>query len=188
MSVAPPKKPLSSKIVYQNPWITIHEDQTVDSNGNRGMYAYLESRNSVMVVVVNDGGAICLLESFRYPSTSFGWELPGGGGDGEDELTASKRELEEETGIIAKKWSLLGSAYVCNGLMSEKMDVLLATELSYEGNKDSGDDAHLIGEMRFFNDTEISDMIESGKINDCQTLAGLHYYQNYRRKHDIQPK
>lgn len=177
-----PKKPVSSKTVYQNPWITIHEDNTIDNNGNEGLYAYLESRDSVMVVAVNDDNEIYMIRGFRYPSKSFGWELPGGGGDSETMLTASKRELEEETGIIAKTWTTLGTAYVCNGLMTEKMAVLLARDITFSGTK-GGDDEHLIGDKRFFSQEEISDMIASAEINDCQTLTGLQYYQNYRRNH-----
>ena len=128
MPDTPSKTRVSSKIAYQNPWITIHEDQTRDRAGNLGIYGYMESRNSCMVVAVDEHERIYLVRGFRYPSQSFGWELPGGGGDGEDLLTASKRELEEETGIVAQSWEKLGEAYVCNGLMTEKMAVCLAHE------------------------------------------------------------
>lgn len=176
----PSKTKVSSKIVYQNPWIKIHEDQTVDQDGNAGIYGYMETRDSCMIVVQDDQERIYLVRGFRYPSQSFGWELPGGGGDNEDLLEASKRELEEETGIIAKSWNKLGEAYVCNGLMTEKMAVCLARDLSFDGYKEQSDE--LFGDMRFFTLNEIDDLIRDGEINDCQTLAGLQYYQLWRKE------
>ena len=121
MTDTPSKTKVSSKIVYQNPWITVREDQTRDLAGNLGVYSYMESRDSCMVVAVDDKERIYFVRGFRYPSQSFGWELPGGGGDSENLLTASKRELEEETSITAQSWNKLGEVYVCNGLMTEKM-------------------------------------------------------------------
>ena len=179
MNEAPSKTKISSKIVYQNPWITIHEDQTISQDGNTGIYGYMESRDSCMIVVVDDPERLYLVRGFRYPSQSFGWELPGGGGDNEDLLEASKRELEEETSIIAQSWQKLGEAYVCNGLMTEKMAVFLARELSFTGQREQSDE--LFSDMRFFTLDEIDDLIREGEINDCQTLAGLHYYQLWRK-------
>ena len=88
MTDTPSKTKVSSKIVYQNPWITVREDQTRDLAGNLGVYSYMESRDSCMVVAVDDKERIYFVRGFRYPSQSFGWELPGGGGDSENLLTA----------------------------------------------------------------------------------------------------
>ena len=99
-----PLKKISSKIVYKNPWIVIKEDVIQNPDGSKGIYGYLESRNSCMVIAQNENEEIFLIKAYRYPSNSQGWELPGGGGDNEDLLTASKRELEEETGILANTW------------------------------------------------------------------------------------
>ena len=179
MTDVPSKTKVSSKIVYQNPWITIHEDQTISQDGNTGFYGYMESRDSYMVVVVDCQERLYLVRGFRYPTQSFGWELPGGGGDDEDLLAASKRELEEETGITAQSWDKLGEAYVCNGLMTEKMAVYLARDLSFGGHKEQP--GEVFSDMRFFTRDEIDALIAQDEINDCQTLAGLHYYQLWRK-------
>lgn len=176
---SPQKETVSSKVVYANSWITIHEDMTLSPGGAQGLYSYLESRDSCMVVVLNEYNQVYLVHGYRYPSKTYGWELPGGGGDNENLLTASQRELEEETGIVANSWEKLGEAIVCNGLMTEKMAVFLATELRYDGKKEVSDES--FDDMRFFSIDEVWSMIQHGDINDCQTLAGLQYYQAWKR-------
>lgn len=184
MSDTPSKTRTATIIAYQNPWITIHEDEMIDQQGNTGIYGYMESHDSCMVVVLDDQERIYLVRGFRYPSQSFGWELPGGGGDGEDLIDASKRELEEETGILAKTWDKLGEAYVCNGLMTEKMAVYLAHDLNFGDKPEQSDEK--FEDMRFFTLSEIDMMIKTGDINDCQTITGLHYYETWKRnKEDL---
>lgn len=167
-----PKQPTSSKIVYQNPWITIHEDNTVTQDGQTGTYGYMESRDSVMVAPVGSDGRIYLVKAFRYPSKSWGWELPGGGGDGENLVEASKRELEEETGILANNIEQLASTYVCNGLMTEKQTTCVAWDINFDGHKEQSDET--FADQGFFSLNEIKDMIASGDINDNQTITGIY--------------
>ncbi len=179
----PTRTPASTRVVYSNPWITVHEDQTITSDGQTGVYSYVESNNSCMIVAVNKKDEIYLVRNFRYPSKTYGWELPGGGNDGEDPITACQRELEEETGILASSWQELGEAIVCNGLMSEKIAICLAKNLNFNGIKETSDEKFI--DMRFFSPAEVDAMILNGEINDCQTITGLHYYHTHRNLNGI---
>ena len=69
---------------------------------------------------------------------------------------------------------------MCNGLMTEKMAVCLARDLSFGGNKEQSDE--VFSDMRFFTHEEIDQLITQGDINDCQTLASLHYYHIWRKE------
>lgn len=170
----------TSRVAYQNPWITIHEDEVTLPNGKPGIYGYMESQDSVMVAVLDDKSRVYLAKGFRYPSKSWDWELPGGGGEGEDIIKASQRELVEETGITAKSWDIIGKAYVCNGLMTEQMAVVVARDLTIGAAPTSDEEA--FDGSGFFAFDEIDRMIECGEINDCQTLTGLYWTEKWLKK------
>ncbi|MFY9228031.1 MAG: NUDIX hydrolase [Candidatus Microsaccharimonas sp.] len=176
-----PIRAVSTKTVYQNPWIKVREDSIVRTDGTEGIYGVMESKDSVMVVVLNDKHEVYLIHAFSYPVMSWSWELPGGGGEGELAETASKRELAEETGIIAEHWTHLGKTRVCNGLMTERMSVYLAQDLSF-GDKVESEDADVINKGRFFSLDEIDTMIEEGDIDDGQTITGLYQLHRWLKK------
>ncbi|MGH7930879.1 MAG: NUDIX domain-containing protein, partial [Candidatus Binatia bacterium] len=164
MPKASPWKVLSSRTVYRNRWMRVREDKVITPTGSEGVYGVLESNDSVMVVVLNEKQHIYLIHTFRYPDQSWNWELPGGGSDRQNPAEASKRELEEETGIRASTWDKLGETLVCNGLMTEKMTTYLARGLSFGGEKEASDEQ--IADARFFSLDEIHAMVERGDIND----------------------
>jgi 8-oxo-dGTP pyrophosphatase MutT (NUDIX family) len=170
----------STRIAYENPWIKIHEDSVVTPTGKDGIYGYMESRDSVIVVVVNDAGEVYMVRTFRYPDKTWNWELSGGGGDGQDPIDASKRELEEETGIIASSWEVLGRTSVCDGLMTEKMTTLLARDLQFNGTKETSDEQ--ISDAGFFSPDNIATMIDDGRLNDGQSITALFLYQHWLNK------
>ncbi len=175
-----PIKTSDSRVAYQNQWITIHEDTTIKSDGSDGLYGYLESNDSVCIVVVDQQEGIYLQRSFRYPTKSWGWELPGGSSDGEGVQTASRRELREETGIEAEQIDILGYTLVCNGLMTERQYTCIASGLKLGGARTETEEA--VNGARFFTPNEIDDMIESGEIDDNQTLTGLYLAQRIQKK------
>lgn len=168
-----PWKTQSSKTVYQNPWIRVREDAVIKPDGTDGIYGVIESKDSVVVAVVNNESEVYLIRSFNYPVSTWSWGLPGGGGEGEEPETAAKRELAEETGITAGKWTFLGQTRVSSGLMTERMAVFLAQDLLF-GERIEADDKDLISEGRFFSFEEIDKMIKQGEIDDTQTVTGLY--------------
>lgn len=168
-----PIKTLASKTVYQNPWIRVREDEILRPDGSKGIYGVVESKDSVVIVALNDKDEVYLIRSFKYPPKLWNWGLPGGGGEGEEALVASKRELAEETGIVASDWSVLGETRVSSGLMTERMTVLLARNLTFKDKIDA-DDKDLISEGRFFGFDEIDEMLQKHEIDDAQTVTGLY--------------
>ena len=155
----------------------------LDANNNQGTYAYMESRNSVAIVVLNDKNELYLHQAFRYPTKTWGWEIPGGGGDNEDLLVASKRELEEETGILAKSWQILGTTIVCNGLMTEKQTTCLAYNISFDGSKESNT-SEVFNEHKFVSFEKAASMIVRGEINDNQTITAI-YLTEYASENSL---
>jgi len=173
-----PWQTLSSKVVYQNPWMRVREDAVVRPDGTDGIYGVMESKDSVIVVALNDQDEVYLIHSFSYPVSSWSWGLPGGGGDNEEPEVAARRELVEETGITAKEWTSLGKMRVSSGLMSEQMAVLLARELSF-GDRIESDDKDLITQGKFVSFDEIDDMLYKNEIDDSQTVTGLYLAQRW---------
>jgi len=175
-----PWKILNSEIKYKNPWMRIREDRVVTPTGSEGIYGVMETNDSVMIAVLNSKDELYLIRTFAYPAQSWNWELPGGGGDNEDLIVASRRELEEEAGIRAETWEKLGTTRVCNGLMTEKMTVCLARDLTFDGTKEVSNEQ--IDEGRFFSMSDIDKMVANGTINDAQSITGIHLAQKWLDK------
>ncbi len=173
-----PFKTLSSKIVYQNPWIRVREDAIIRPDGSEGIYGVIESHDSVMVGAVNEKNEIYIIQSFSYPAQKWHWELPAGSSDGEGILIASKRELAEEAGIVAETWQQLGLTRVADGLMTEKMATLLATDLTL-GDKVASDDEGLINDGKFASLDEIHQLIAAGEMDEGQTITSLYFIEKW---------
>lgn len=169
----------SGKVVYENPWIKIHEDSVTLANGKPGIYGYLESKNGVSIVPINTEGKVCMIRGFRYPAQSWGWEVPAGGGENQDPEVAARRELEEETGLLAGTMEPLGQTIICNGLMSERQQNFVAQDLRDEGHQNLEGEA--ISDVQFFSFDEIDAMIDSGEVNDNQTITALYLAQRWLR-------
>jgi ADP-ribose pyrophosphatase len=104
----------------------------------QGRWEYAERVGHVpaVVIVALDDDALILVEQYRVPAGRRCLELPAGlvGDDGEeDQETAARRELEEETGYRAGRIELLGDFYSSPGLTSERFTVVRATELTRIG-------------------------------------------------------
>ncbi len=176
-----PWKILSTKTVYQNPWIRVREDTVITPDGKDGIYGVIESKDSVIVGAINKENEIYLIYSFSYPAQSWQWELPGGGSDGEEIIQASKRELAEETGIVADEWIELPTTRVCDGLMTEKMHTLIAKGLDFQPKIES-EDSNSIEKGQFFSFNTVREMVQSGEIDEGQSITALYLIEQWLGK------
>ena len=166
---------LSTENVYHDEWITLMKDEVVTPEGQPGSYTYIEAADCVLVLLINSSEQIYLEWTYRYPTKSWGWELPGGGLDTEAPLDNAKRELAEETGYVAEDWQLLGNPTVHSGLVTASMNIYLARDIRNTGIVAS-DDNEITDTGRFFSLGEIKRMILAAELTDSQTIAAIYFY------------
>ncbi|MBA8793233.1 8-oxo-dGTP pyrophosphatase MutT (NUDIX family) [Friedmanniella endophytica] len=167
----------TSRVVYENRWITVREDEVVRPDGAPGLYGVLETRSpAVFVVAVTAAEELVLVEVDRY-TVGPSLEVPGGGTDGEDPVAAARRELREETGLVADDWRDLGPVHSLNGITRSPGRVLLATgarpdpgasALTAEEQAREG-----ITAVRLVPLDELPALLAGGAITDNEALGAL---------------
>ena len=165
------EKTLTSKVVYEGKVINVEKDDVEIATGQKSLREVVRHSGGVVVVAQKDEETILLVKQFRYPIKQTSLELPAGKLEyGEDPDLASKRELEEETGYIAKTWKSLGYIYPTPGFCDEKLYLYYATDLSFVGqNLDDGE----ILEYYEYKLNDVFNMIKNGEINDSKTICAL---------------
>jgi ADP-ribose pyrophosphatase len=169
-------KTLSSKTVYQSRVFWVTADEVVEPGGVRVERDVIRHNGSVVILAVDaranpkDPG-ILLIRQYRHATGKVLIELPAGRIEpGEKLLPAAKRELIEETGYRAKRWSKLVSYYASPGFLSEAMNIMLAEDLTV-GEAAPEDDEKI--ELHMTPLSEVLRMIEAGKVEDGKTLIGV---------------
>ncbi|HXA02554.1 MAG TPA: NUDIX hydrolase, partial [Cytophagaceae bacterium] len=117
-----PWKTLSTKEIYDNPWIHVREDQVINPAGGNGIYGVVSFKNiAIGIVPVDNEGFTYLVGQFRYALEEYSWEIPEGGGlKGIDILDSAKRELKEETGLSANRWTNICRIHTSNSVCDEE--------------------------------------------------------------------
>jgi ADP-ribose pyrophosphatase len=167
-----PWKRISTRLVYENAWIRVREDEVVTPTGKPGIYGVVEPRIAIGVVPLTDANEIYLVGQHRYPLDVYSWEIPEGGGEeGEPLLTTAERELREETGLIASSWEQLGGEiHVSNCHSSERGFLFTARGLTQAGA--APDETELL-QLKKVPFREALTMVEKGTITDSLSIIAI---------------
>ncbi|MEO8473123.1 MAG: NUDIX hydrolase [Chryseolinea sp.] len=164
---------LSGEVKYDNRWINVTEYQVITPGGGRGIYGKVHFKNiGIGIIPVDHDGNTWLVGQYRYTLNEFHWELPEGGGPlDEDTLAAAKRELKEETGMTAAKWTLILRMNPSNSVSDEVAVIFLAEDLQYGKNDLEDTEADL--QVRKLPLIEAIAMVDRGEVADSMTIMGL---------------
>jgi len=161
----------SSKIVYKNQRFSIREDQIVRPDGTEGFYHVVDRPSVVVIVPITKNGEIYFIQINRYTTKETRWELPAGSSDKQNELLASKRELEEETGLTSDNWVSLGTIEVAPGMTGQLEYVFVARDVELT-NKNKQDEEN-ISNMQKFSYKKVLEMIKKGEIANGPTISAI---------------
>lgn len=163
-------KLISSKELLRTPIFHVTLDRAAGPGGFQIRRAVVRHPGSAVMMAVDGRGRILLVRQYRLPAGKLLWELPAGRIDpGETALRAAKRELKEETGYIAKKWSKLIDFFPSPGYVAERMTIFLAEHVT-SGEAAPMEDERI--ECAWFTLRQVEEMIARGAIQDAKTIIG----------------
>ena len=175
---------LTSEEIFDGRVVHLFRDTVELPNGETSIREVIRHVGAVAVVPITDEGKIVVERQFRYPLNQVITEIPAGKLDSPDEerLSAAKRELEEETGYLAKEWITLGDIVPLVAYCDERITLYLARGL-YKGVRHLDDDEFLV-----VHEMELEDLVKEvmeGKILDAKTQAAImrvHYFLEQEKK------
>jgi ADP-ribose pyrophosphatase len=168
---AMPFRRLAREVLVDNAWHRYCRDRYTQADGSEGEYFYIDMPGSCGIVPRFADGTTALLRVHRYLLDTTVWEFPiGGMKDGEDPLEVAKKELEEEAGLIAERWTPIGTFAPYKGVSNERCHFFLAEELSFTRQDLEPSESITVHRMPF---ADARRTLLDQELPDGQSLAGL---------------
>ena len=167
-----PWKILSEKAIYDNKWINVTEYDVINPSGGKGIYGKVHFKNlAIGIVPLDEELNTYLVGQYRFTLNTYSWEIPEGGGPmGTEMLESAKRELREETGLVAGEWTKLMDFHLSNSVCDEHGAIFLARKLSQHQAMPEETEELAVKKLPF---EEAYRMVEEGRITDSMAVAGI---------------
>jgi ADP-ribose pyrophosphatase len=163
---------LERKEVYDNKWINVNEHQVINPSGGPGIYGIVHFKNlAIGVLPLDEDNNTWLVGQYRYALQAYSWEIPEGGGPlGLDPLDGAKRELLEETGLVATDWTEIQRMYLSNSVSDELAIIYVARGLTMGIAEPEETEQLVVRKLPF---EEAYQMVMDGRITDSMTVAAI---------------
>ena len=163
---------LDTERVFDGVLLKVERDTVRLPDGKSAVREYIRHPGAVVVIAVLPDGRLILERQFRYPLRRAFIELPAGKIDPGEEIEAcARRELREEVGYEAARWTHLGTLHPCIGYSDERIEVFLAQELTHVGHQwDEGEFLEVLS----LSPAELDAAVASGDVTDGKTLSALY--------------
>lgn len=164
-----------SRVVYENPWMRVREDDVLRPDGSPGIYGVVSPRNRATGVLAWSGpDEVLLVGQYRYPLAGYSWEIPEGGCPaGEEPLEAIRRELAEETGLAAREWRALGPPLHLSNCFTDEVGYLFEARGLEPCQGEVAADVTEVLQVRRVPFDEALEMAEDGRITDAMSVVAL---------------
>ena len=162
----------SSEVKYETPWIEVTHHEVINPVGKPSIYGTVHFKNLAIGILPLDKDLnTWLVGQWRYPLNKYSWEIVEGGGTiGVDPLESAKRELKEETGLTASKYTLLCNMHTSNSATDEYCHIYLAQDLQIgEAEPEESEDLQ-IKRVSF---SEAYQMVMDGVITDSLSMVAI---------------
>jgi len=170
---------LRSKVVYQGKVFGVRQDEIVEPDGLRATREVISHPGSVVILPVLTDGRIVMVRQYRHAARQYLWELVAGRMDnGESVKDGAARELREETGYRAKRFTEFLDVFPTPGFLEERMHILLAEGLT-AGKAEPEADEKLVSHA--YLPEELEKMMKMGALRDAKSIAGILYYLTFLR-------
>lgn len=163
---------VKTEVAYENPWIKVEHHDVINPSGGQGIYGQVNFKNiATGIIPLDKDGFTWLIGQHRFPLDEYSWEIPEGGCPfSEDVLVAAKRELQEEAGILAKKWTMISKIHTSNSVCNEVGFIFLAEDLEFtEAEPEETEDL----QVKKVHIKDAIKMVMENKITDSISVAGL---------------
>lgn len=163
---------LSSREIFDGRILHVFEDTVRLPNGAAASREYLRHIGAVCVIPVLEDGSVLVERQYRYPVAQVLTEIPAGKLDTKDEdhLLAAQRELREETGATAERWTSLGLFYPACAYSDEAIEMYLAQGLHFGERHLDADEFLNVARVAL---TELVEEVMAGRIPDAKTQIAI---------------